>query len=89
MPFEPATTRRAHLGRTAITARLEQAIAELTATEGFDAVNPRAIALRAGTSIRPSYDRYGDRSTIALALWESIGQDACTCLLYTSPSPRD
>jgi len=81
MPFEPATTRRSHLGRTAITARLEQAIAELTATEGFDAVNPRAIALRAGTSIRPSYDRYGDRSTIALALWESIGHDACTALV--------
>jgi len=81
MPFEPATARRTLVGRTAITVRLEQAIADLTASEGFDAVNPRAIALRAGTSIRPAYDRYDDRSTIALALWESIGRDACTSLV--------
>jgi hypothetical protein len=81
MTFEPTPARRTHIGRTAITARLEQAIAELTASEGFDAVNPRAIALRAGTSIRPAYDRYEDRSTIALALWESVGRDACTSLI--------
>lgn len=81
MEITPIPNRRTHVGRIGITNLLERAIAELTATHGFDAVNPRAIALRAGTSIRPAYDRYEDRSSIALALWESVGRDALTVLV--------
>lgn len=78
----PTTVRtRPRGGRSEITERLEAAIVELTVAEGFDVVNRRSVALRAGTSIRPAYDRYHDRAALAEALWSAIGDRAFDVVL--------
>ena len=53
-------------------------------------VLPRPITLRSaerGLVISPSQLRHGAVIALAIALW--LTAVAGTCLLYTSPSPRD
>ena len=55
--------------------RLMDGVTSLLSENGWDAVNAFAISKAAGTSTRPAYDRFPERSMVAVAFWNSRAKE--------------
>lgn len=55
--------------------RLMDGVTTLLSQSGWDSVNAFAISKAAGTSTRPAYDRFPERSMVAVAFWNSRARE--------------
>ena len=77
---------------TAVQKKDSSAVAQLAAAGAdVDALPPGAGQSGGGAGSPPLYVavRQGDVDTVRVLLQHGADVNACTCLLYTSPSPRD
>ena len=70
--------------------RILRAARDMVADHGYEGMVMSQVAERAGVSPTTLYNLYNTKDQLVMeSLRELLAQNTRSCLLYTSPSPRD